>query len=352
MSSGADGSAAAIAALIFSNLYTDTYCGLAASVLFIYDSLVILDREVACFWTSRRIGPSLLFFANKWISMTVYVMTLLEFATFPSDQSCASFQRVGVAMQILQLVPGAVFSAMRAYVLCRSKLLGLLTLVLSLSPVGAHLARYGYNLAGENFQPFGCFERDNVAAESLGLRVILVSRVPLIVADILLIFITWTKVGSRDTLRGIRESKRLSLSDILLRDGTLYFVVLLILNVLHLAFSLSAVAGNGQESFLTAFTTPITAILISRFLLDLREANRAVMKLDPDDPLHSSKDPYDDTPSFISSLGAFVSPDLPPPHDDASSWDVDSHSADPDAEGSEGQAPEIQSAASSSSVTV
>ncbi len=52
----------------------------------------------------------------------------------------------------------------------------------------------------------------------------------------------------------------------------------------------------------------LTAILISRFLLDLQETNQAVVRVDPDDPLHTSRDPYD-TPSFISSLGAFVHPD-------------------------------------------
>lgn len=39
-------------------------------------------------------------------------------------------------------------------------------------------------------------------------------------ADILLVYITWTKLNGRDTARDIRPSRRLSLSDILLRDGT------------------------------------------------------------------------------------------------------------------------------------
>lgn len=47
------------------------------------------------------------------------------------------------------------------------------------------------------------------------------------------------------------------------------------------------------------------------------------MRLDPDDPLHSSRDPYD-TPSFITSLGAFINPDLQPPSDDDLEWDIGS----------------------------
>lgn len=60
----------------------------------------------------------------------------------------------------------------------------------------------------------------------------------------------------------------------------------------------------------------ITAILVSRFLLDLQEANRVVVRLDPDDPLHSSRNPWDDAPSFISSIGGFINPDLPERSDD------------------------------------
>ncbi len=58
----------------------------------------------------------------------------------------------------------------------------------------------------------------------------------------------------------------------------------------------------------TKFIHRITAILISRFLLELQEANHIVVKLDADDPLHSSRNPWDSTPSFISSLGGFINP--------------------------------------------
>ncbi|KAI0685381.1 hypothetical protein C8T65DRAFT_748003 [Cerioporus squamosus] len=65
MSSDADAAAAATVAL-FDALYIGNYCDMAAAVLFIYDTFIMLDREVACFWTAKRPGgASLLFFANK-----------------------------------------------------------------------------------------------------------------------------------------------------------------------------------------------------------------------------------------------------------------------------------------------
>lgn len=46
----------------------------------------------------------------------------------------------------------------------------------------------------------------------------------------------------------------------------------------------------------------VTAILVSRFLLELQKANRAMVDmLDTD---------TDDVASFISSIGAFINPDL------------------------------------------
>ncbi|TFK92152.1 hypothetical protein K466DRAFT_595477 [Polyporus arcularius HHB13444] len=226
--------------LLFGQLYIDCRCLAAASILFIYDTVITFDREVAYFWTAKRTGASILFFANKWISMMVYVMAWLNIVPLlgPSDK----------AMTVLQFVPGAV---------------------------------------------------------------VLISRIPLIIADILLIYVTWATLCNGDALKNIRQSKRLTLSDILFRGGTIYFVILSILNILQLVLTLTSAAIDGNEgSVVTAFTAPITAILISRFLLELQEANQVVVRLDPGNPLHSSRHPYDSTPTFISSLGGFVNPAL------------------------------------------
>ncbi|KAI0695105.1 hypothetical protein C8T65DRAFT_744136 [Cerioporus squamosus] len=212
MSSDAD---VAATVALYDSFYTESYCTVAASVLFVYDALITFDQEVACFWTARRTGASLLFFPNKWISMTYYVMMAATiFASFPSD-----------------------------------------------------------------------------------------------------------KLSSRGALKGIQQSKRLSLSDILFRDGTIYFIVLFILNALHLTISL---AGSDGGSNVTIFTGPFTAILVSRFLLKLQEAERRVCGLDFDD---SSRNPHE-TSSFISSLGGFINPDLSTPSDDGSELQDSSRSED------------------------
>ena len=164
--------------------------------LFIYDALITLDRELVCFWTETKwSGAALIFFANKWISMAIFVMALVQllpmipnqvrvlylrchsqaekvpevrsplFAGGPSRASlthtslcsCSAFQVVMLVLIAMQSVSWAgeltylsqpvfdcpdvsrpVFSGLRAFVLSKSKLFAVLVLTLSLTPVGVN----------------------------------------------------------------------------------------------------------------------------------------------------------------------------------------------------------------------
>ena len=50
-------------------------------MLFLYNSVITLDREVAYFWSTKPTGAALLFFANKWINITAGVVLLASFAS-------------------------------------------------------------------------------------------------------------------------------------------------------------------------------------------------------------------------------------------------------------------------------
>ncbi|RPD68584.1 hypothetical protein L226DRAFT_576303 [Lentinus tigrinus ALCF2SS1-7] len=97
-------------------------------------------------------------------------------------------------------------------------------------------------------------------------------------ADILLIYITWTRLPARFTggaSFGTDSGGQRSFAHILRRDGTIYFVILLLMNSLHLTVTLLALQPAFEgTSYVTVFTEPITAILVSRFLLDLQSVER------------------------------------------------------------------------------
>ena len=77
---------------------------LVYTALFIYDSFIIFDREVASFWAAKRwTGASLLFLANKWISLMVYITAMILFAPFPSDEVSRHYQLMPCSFATLRL---------------------------------------------------------------------------------------------------------------------------------------------------------------------------------------------------------------------------------------------------------
>ncbi|EMD40159.1 hypothetical protein CERSUDRAFT_92653 [Gelatoporia subvermispora B] len=90
------------------------------------------------------------------------------------------------------------------------------------------------------------------------------SRLCAVVADLLVLAMTWIK-----TYVIIRDARicgvKMPLAEAMIRDGTFYFMVNLCINVIQ-------VVGNLTNAFTNVFVfiTPVTSIIISRFLLNLR----------------------------------------------------------------------------------
>ncbi|EMD31613.1 hypothetical protein CERSUDRAFT_100282 [Gelatoporia subvermispora B] len=94
-------------------------------------------------------------------------------------------------------------------------------------------------------------------------------RLPVIIADIVVLVLTWWKTWA--TVRMARElDVKTPLMTLLLRDGTLYFVALLSLNALNIA----GFATN-VFTFASTFSIPLSSIIITHFLLNLRQLAHA-----------------------------------------------------------------------------
>ncbi|KAJ8453594.1 hypothetical protein ONZ51_g13510 [Trametes cubensis] len=100
-------------------------------------------------------------------------------------------------------------------------------------------------------------------------------RSALIAADVLVMAVTWHTTSKMDRLT-LQVGRWPSFAHTLFRDGAIYFVVMLVLNVLHLTFTVCQLYTDGlfPISYVTIFTEPLTSILISRFLLNLQEVHR------------------------------------------------------------------------------
>ncbi|KAH9897340.1 uncharacterized protein BXZ73DRAFT_85824 [Epithele typhae] len=300
--------------------YTDEYVLAAASeVILIFDHLLTFGREVNFFWNRRVSGPTVLFILNRYLALILRIFSSLSLRpftnqvstlTFPCFQdvslmydvlnfielkyvynSCTTLDNTISVLEFIQPIPPAAFSAMRALALSQSRPLAVLVLVFSIVNVGFDFGVPQYHRQSFSDPTWGCL----VVFLSIPTPVLItgevLSRSLLILADGIVIFLTWK--NARSSEMKLKTGSPRTLNDIMLRNGAMYFVVFLIINTLRMATTLRGV-GNiiivtpGQDSLISAFNDPITTILVSRFLLDLQEAHQRTVKLGTDDPLHSS----------------------------------------------------------------
>ncbi|KAI8978294.1 hypothetical protein BD414DRAFT_150706 [Trametes punicea] len=112
--------------------------------------------------------------------------------------------------------------------------------------------------------PFNCLLASGLPEETW-IQYTIAGRVCLIVGDMIVLAITWhSTFGIAKAVSIMRM--RMSLTNAILKDGTLYFVCLLILNVVNIIIN-----AIPNSSAVSAFQDPITSILVSRFLLNLRD---------------------------------------------------------------------------------
>ncbi|TBU51841.1 hypothetical protein BD310DRAFT_279426 [Dichomitus squalens] len=109
---------------------------------------------------------------------------------------------------------------------------------------------------------------------------VIASRVALIAASIIVVCMTWHAMYEQRRLfrQAVQDRGRISYADILLQHGMIYFIVMVPLDVAHMLFTLFSLLSDWpgyNVSGITMFTNPITAILITRFLIHIQEVDGA-----------------------------------------------------------------------------
>ncbi|EJF63463.1 hypothetical protein DICSQDRAFT_153973 [Dichomitus squalens LYAD-421 SS1] len=298
------------------SIVKDYYCTLAALTLLVFENAITLDREVALFWKRKVTGASALFLSSRYITLLAYSVRTMLMANW----SCSpfSYSNLTVVAQILaytQYIPWAFFSALRVFALCDGRVrwpTAILVFVLSSPLFAMNYARLHWLTRVE----------DTVAGtECLMAEVRLPEEVNkfrgcIITADAIVLCVTWhttywsTRMG-RKVLVHLTGRKR-SFSSVLLHDGTRG--LLLTMNIIYLTLTMfpTEVDSLTQVSYVVEFSEPLTAILVSRFLLNLQAVGR---RTEVSSQLTAESSP---TPSarpgtlifanqVVGSLGSFLS---------------------------------------------
>ncbi|KAI8974607.1 hypothetical protein BD414DRAFT_498188 [Trametes punicea] len=274
MSSSADPDVAEIIAF-YESVFVNTCCPIAVLTFLTYECLITFDREVALFWRNKFTGASLLFLINRYLPLLVNLLNITSSARM-SDYSCDMYIKALQTIELLQYFPWAAFSALRTFALSRgNRALAGFVFLLSIVPIGVNFSQYHW-LVVDNDPTLGCSSRSTVS-EEVAKRLTIASRTCLMAADVIVLLVTWASTAGAIRLANIALKGRPSFARMLARDGTIYFSILLILNTLHLTFTMLAITEDALSpvSYFTTFTEPITAVLVSRFLLNLQEVNQS-----------------------------------------------------------------------------
>ncbi|RPD81463.1 hypothetical protein L226DRAFT_608688 [Lentinus tigrinus ALCF2SS1-7] len=326
-------------------LLTERYIYFASVSLLFYDFVITSGREVNLFWTKKLTGASALFFFIRYVTLVYEILDVVSSVFTLSDKVRIKDLRVEFPLRVT-----IVFSAMRAHGLLKNWVLSVLILVLSFTPL-VNFAMFPLGLTGMFDPVVGCVANivritpnepimfvlhpsPIVSDTGILTRSQIVARAGLILADFILIVLTWVTlaIGPARPHLHLGDNTRRSLAAIMLWNGLIYFVILFILNVLHLSFTLTSIFGIDEPSNITLFTDPVTSILTWHFLLDLQEANQRDLKLDSEDPMHTSMS-ITGSLNFarvMGSIGSIVVPGADDLDDDLRSADEPSNAPDGD----------------------
>ncbi|TBU53319.1 hypothetical protein BD310DRAFT_860397 [Dichomitus squalens] len=299
------------------------HLSLAMSVVVVYDWVLSLPRELRLFWAGNaRSLSAWLYFANRYIALFSEAGQLLVFVPWSAKGCTRILLATGIPTAISMLAQAA-FHGLRTFALSQSWCLSIAVFALTCMPFAAALMDFGYHFTGAQVvDPIfhGCIPRLDYPL-SLAHTFTILNRVCAIVADASLIILTWRSLHQH--VSHVMTEK--GLMGVFLRNGMIYFVALLILNILLLiVFQQPTLHARVTGDPASPTLSPISSILVSHFMLDLQEAYQRSSDIQVwDDSLCTSQHVISSGLIFVPALGS-IAAHIDAPHLDTPVAETDS----------------------------
>ncbi|KAI0325819.1 hypothetical protein GY45DRAFT_181301 [Cubamyces sp. BRFM 1775] len=268
---------------------TDNRIQMATFALLTYEYFITFDREVNLFWKRKPTGATVLFLCTRYLALLSYnCLSALTYARWSDSY-----------------LVWAAFSSLRTLALSRMNwLLAVVVFILASGPFAVNVWLLSLGLTGANIPYIGC-SGGSVQTAHQAVMSVSISRSSVIAADILVIAVTgWqtVKAGSLQLTLSWDATPR-TLANVLLRNGMIYFLIVVTMNTLQLVLTVvSIVSPVNQISQVTILTDPMTAILTCRFLLALQSANQEALNPSLSTLQGDGVDDVNDTLRFASRV--------------------------------------------------
>ncbi|EKM49822.1 uncharacterized protein PHACADRAFT_201525 [Phanerochaete carnosa HHB-10118-sp] len=239
----------------YSQVLIPQYIFTAVSCLVVYEFLITIGDEINTVW-KRPITRSAVLLGSIRCCSTLEIVTWIFIL--------AGFFLTGL------------FSTLRAFVVSDgSRFWSLVVLMLSMVPFAVNVARRRGGI--EVWSRYGSAYRNDMRLGASIIRannphvVVYASRGSLVLSDTIVLVLTWIKTFG-EWARARRLKVKVSLTTCLLRDGTIYFIALLAMNIAQLL----AYDSSGVTPPVSTFIMTLPPLLISRFMINLRTADSEV----------------------------------------------------------------------------
>ncbi|KAI0331754.1 hypothetical protein GY45DRAFT_1248260 [Cubamyces sp. BRFM 1775] len=254
----------------FSRLLVENYCIIASSVLLFADFFITFPEEVERIWKRRFTGATVVFLITRYVAVAERI-TLVTSVFLPTLQDkvchlgyCVPVLRLDDTLTDISYLIFGIFMMLRARGIWGPRGWFPIALLAFLTPVRTIVTMYvqtHYTPIAFGLPLYGCGAIYNLSEDAIrGIT----SKASSISIDIVVLVLTWVR-----TLGIKRESRRLGLHTpivtLLLRDGTMYFLVILFIQVFSIVSS-DFVLWDVWPYFDQVFTV----IFSCRFMLNLR----------------------------------------------------------------------------------
>ncbi|KAJ7129081.1 hypothetical protein C8R46DRAFT_1143742 [Mycena filopes] len=256
------------AAEIQFELNVNAYLSLAAFTILFYDYLLTVDREIIAYWGAVRTWATSLFFVNRYVSIAAGIPVIVEYYWTTDDPAkvaiCSMLQTYHQYYAIVAQIFVAAILIMRTYALyerSRRVLIFLLVVAGAAASVGAYIIFSGKG----NTDDF----RDIVVRVGCasGLDIEQSRRIGFAWTGMLIFDLVIFGFTSAKALTLSREKKG-GLMDLLFRDGSVYFLVIIASNLGNIISFMYA--GPYARGVATTFTNILSQVMVSRLMLNLR----------------------------------------------------------------------------------
>ncbi|KAJ7260152.1 hypothetical protein C8J57DRAFT_1338310 [Mycena rebaudengoi] len=259
---------------IQTQLNLGNYLGTISFTLLFYDYILTFGWEVSRYWGSPLTFPTVLFYLNRYGTTLGNIPVIFEYfwttrSTPAKEALCKNIQAYHQYLIIVAQVIVGIMLVMRTYALYeRNKRVLVFMIVVSCAAVGVAawsvVGRSSGSAEEEQQEPpppqyIGCPSQVPKSA-SLDLAIAWISMA---VFDCMIFLLTLYRALSR------HHSSGMTLLTVLLRDGSIYFGVMVLANLSNI---ITILAGtNYTRGIATTSTNVISTIMISRLMLNLRD---------------------------------------------------------------------------------